>query len=48
MAIFRRLVMAGLFPAIHVLRIEREDMDARHKAGRDGLEVVASPASGER
>jgi hypothetical protein len=48
MAIFGRLVMAGLVPAIHLLRIEREDVDARHKAGHDGLEVVASPASGER
>ena len=28
--------MAGLVPAIHVfLRIKREDVDARHKAGHD-------------
>jgi hypothetical protein len=48
MAVFRYLVMAGLVPAIHVLEKERKDVDARHKAGHDGLPVVASPASGER
>src|SRR5246127_5284242 len=31
--------MAGLVPAIHVLSFadEREDVDARHKAGPDGI-----------
>jgi hypothetical protein len=29
-------VMAGLVPAIHVLRSEKKDVDARHKAGHDG------------
>jgi hypothetical protein len=28
-------VMAGLVPAIHVLRDIRKDVDARHKAGHD-------------
>jgi hypothetical protein len=28
-------VMAGLVPAIHVLSIGNEDVDARHKAGHD-------------
>jgi hypothetical protein len=28
--------MAGLAPAIHVLAAEKEDVDARHKAGHDG------------
>jgi hypothetical protein len=27
--------MAGLVPAIHVLRAAKEDVDARHKAGHD-------------
>jgi hypothetical protein len=28
--------MAGLIPAIHALRsVEKEDVDARHKAGHD-------------
>jgi hypothetical protein len=27
-------VMAGLVPAIHVLRQEKEDVDARHKAAQ--------------
>jgi hypothetical protein len=27
--------MAGLVPAIHVLRIKKKDVDARHKAGHD-------------
>jgi len=40
--------MAGLVPAIHVLKQERKDVDARHKAGHDDLEVVASPTNGER
>jgi hypothetical protein len=31
-------VMAGLVPAIHVLDIGfRQDVDARHKAGHDGV-----------
>jgi hypothetical protein len=31
-----RNVMAGLVPAIHVFRArEKEDVDARHKAGHD-------------
>jgi hypothetical protein len=29
------LVMAGLVPAIHVLGVGKEDVDARHKAGHD-------------
>jgi hypothetical protein len=28
-------VMAGLVPAIHVLSIKKNDVDARHKAGHD-------------
>jgi hypothetical protein len=28
-------VMAGLVPAIHVLRQGKKDVDARHKAGHD-------------
>jgi len=40
--------MAGLVPVIHVLKQAREDVDARHKAGHDGLEVLAFSASGER
>src|SRR5712671_7598923 len=32
-------VMAGLVPAIHaLLRVKKEDVDARHKAGHDELE----------
>jgi hypothetical protein len=27
--------MAGLVPAIHALLKEKEDVDARHKAGHD-------------
>ena len=27
--------MAGLVPAIHVLRFRDKDVDARHKAGHD-------------
>jgi hypothetical protein len=30
---FSLLVMAGLVPAIHVLTVQKEDVDARHKAG---------------
>jgi hypothetical protein len=41
-------VVAGLVPAIHVLKQERKEVDARHKAGHDGLEVVASSTSGKR
>ena len=40
--------MAGLVPAIHALNEEKEDVDARHKAGHDSLKVAASPASWER
>jgi hypothetical protein len=32
--------MAGLVPAIHVLRTTQEDVDARHKAGHDEIEIV--------
>ena len=38
-----QFVMAGLVPAIHVLRVlqsVREDVDARHKAGHDGVTVM--------
>jgi hypothetical protein len=41
--------MAGLVPAIHVfcvLKTVREDVDARHKAGHDGGEVVARNKAG--
>jgi hypothetical protein len=31
------IVMAGLDPAIHVLANSQKDVDARHKAGHDGL-----------
>jgi hypothetical protein len=27
-------VLAGLVPAIHVVRCSKKDVDARHKAGR--------------
>jgi len=27
--------MAGLVPAIHVLALEKKDVDARHEAGHD-------------
>ncbi len=31
-------VVAGFVPAIHVfLRFRKQDVDARHKAGNDGL-----------
>jgi hypothetical protein len=30
------IVMAGLDPAIHVLRQGKQDVDARHEAGHDG------------
>jgi hypothetical protein len=33
--------MAGLVPAIHVLRCCMEDVDARHKAGHDDGELDA-------
>jgi hypothetical protein len=29
--------MAGLVPAIHVFAAQKEDVDARHKAGHDGV-----------
>jgi len=29
-------VMAGLVPAIHVFYRNKQDVDARHKAGHDG------------
>jgi hypothetical protein len=32
--------MAGLVPAIHVLLNAKEDLDARHKAGHDGADVL--------
>jgi hypothetical protein len=31
--------MAGLVPAIHVLAKVKEDVDARHKAGHDGVNL---------
>jgi hypothetical protein len=32
--------MAGLVPAIHaLLAMETKDVDARHKAGHDGVQV---------
>ena len=34
--------MAGLVPAIHVLFSAKEDVDARHKAGHDGVCVAAT------
>jgi hypothetical protein len=37
--------MAGLVPAIHVLRMApREGVDARHKAGHDDGEIVPRPS----
>jgi hypothetical protein len=33
--------MAGLDPAIHDLLTRKKDVDARHKAGHDGGEMVA-------
>jgi len=30
-------VMAGLVPAIHVLKVCKKDVDARHEAGHDEL-----------
>ena len=39
--------MAGLVPAIHVFVVARpQDVDARHKAGHDGGEVVARNKAG--
>jgi hypothetical protein len=32
--------MAGLVPAIHVLAVEKKDVDARHKAGHDEQETI--------
>jgi hypothetical protein len=32
--------MAGLVPAIHVLGKDSEDVDARHKAGHDEIEIM--------
>jgi hypothetical protein len=34
--------MAGLVPAIHVLAAANKDMDARHKAGHDALDMVSA------
>jgi hypothetical protein len=35
--------MAGLVPAIHVLlRKNKEDVDARHKAGHDEREIIGN------
>jgi hypothetical protein len=48
MTVSRHVVMAGPVLAIHVLKEEREVVDARHKAGHDGLDVATFPASGER
>jgi hypothetical protein len=31
--------MAGLVPAIHAFTLRQKDVDARHKAGHDELEV---------
>ena len=31
--------MAGLVPAIHVLGKQKKDVDARHKAGHDGMSI---------
>jgi hypothetical protein len=39
-----RLVMAGLVPALHVLAIEKEGVDARDKPGHDDAETSV-PAS---
>jgi hypothetical protein len=39
-------VMAGLVPAIHVSLFVKQDVDARHKAGHDGAEIVMQ-AGGE-
>jgi hypothetical protein len=36
--------MAGLVPAIHVF-IQRQDVDARHKAGHDGGASLWIPIS---
>jgi hypothetical protein len=33
--VFVFVVMAGLVPAIHVLFVINQDVDARHKAGYD-------------
>jgi len=41
--------MAGLVPAIHVLLhvySAKKDVDARHKAGHDGVWYVAAGAGG--
>ena len=36
-------VMAGLVPAIHVfnLILEKQDVDARHKAGHDNFHIAS-------
>jgi hypothetical protein len=34
------LVMAGLVPAIHVFALLTKIVDARHKAGHDGICLV--------
>jgi hypothetical protein len=39
--------MAGLVPAIHVLRPRKIDVDARHKAGHDD-DIVSSPSAKSR
>jgi hypothetical protein len=33
--------MAGLVPAIHVFDASKQDVDARHKAGHDGIKIQA-------
>ena len=37
--------MAGLVPAIHVLRLREEDVDARHEAGHDDWRDCAYSAA---
>jgi hypothetical protein len=37
--------MAGLVPAIHVFLAQKKDVDARHKAGHDDGESIASISS---
>jgi hypothetical protein len=40
--------MAGLVGAIHVLVAAKADVDARHKAGHDGLIEMPSDADDHR
>jgi hypothetical protein len=39
--------MAGLVPAIHVFIDRAEDVDARHKAGHDGIVRLRFTTRGE-